>query len=119
MIILQVYQDLENDGYQDSETGAEYYDPNVYTPYGKLGKVVVTDGKITQSDGVVLLSKALADVSGSVSDLGLRTFRVEADNGYALYQIHEDDLEWSDKGPEENCYLATLNYVDLKDDYAD
>lgn len=129
MIELKLIEKYGPDGWQDDE-GVVWYDDTFDTPWGQLGALTLEkeDGwTITKADGVILFNKGVIDglAAGLIEDectqvrtssLGFRTVLVTASNGYVVYQLVEDKLRWSDTGESPQCYLATLNYQDLKVD---
>lgn len=127
MITLQLIEKYGPDGWQD-EMGVEWFDDTFDTPYGPLGNLSVekVDGEwvIKETPGVVLFNRKFCEdlLSGRIEDecttastspLGLlKTIRISASNGISVYQLHEDELRWSDKPDAVNCLLATLSYQD-------
>jgi hypothetical protein len=121
MILLELIEKYGADGWQDDE-GAVHYDHEFTTPFGKLGSVVVEkcggEWVINRADDVVLFGRGLVKslLKGSVkdecthaviNDWGFIKVYVQAKNGFVIYQVHEDELSWSDTGKVAECYLAT------------
>jgi hypothetical protein len=112
-IILDVRQDLDNDGWEDAE-GTVHYDSTVATPFGLLGELRTLDAgesgiDIIQADEVILVrhgfptawSKNVQGVSIDTTFTGIQIMTVKASNGEVRYQLDPRPVEWSDKPDEE------------------
>lgn len=118
-IILEVKQDLENDGWED-EDGTVHYDDKVVTPFGQLGTLntIVEDDVITIIDApeVILVrhgfptqwSQDVGGVSMDTTPFGVQVMVVSASNGEVRYQLDPRPVRWSDGDEDIPYYLAQL-----------
>lgn len=125
MITLELIQKYGPDGWQD-EDGVIHYDDQFRTPWGPLGEVITekTDAGwiIKKAGDVVLFGKGFVksvlngpvedECTAFINDFGFIKVAIVASNGFAVYQVHEDELQWSDIGKVAECYLATLTDSD-------
>lgn len=124
-IILEVKQDLENDGWED-EDGTVHYDDKIVTPFGQLGSLntVVEDDVITIIDApeVILVrhgfptqwSQDVSGVSMDTTPFGVQVMVVSASNGEVRYQLDPRPVRWSDKDENIPFYLAQLIHSDYE-----
>lgn len=125
-IILQVFQDLDHDGWQDSE-GTIHYDDRIVTPFGELGvlKTTLTEADshvIVDAPEVVLIrhgfptqwSASTAGVSIDTTFAGVQIMTLRADNGEVRYQLDPRPVRWSDSDDNIPFYLAQRIHSDYE-----
>ena len=125
-IVLEVQQDLENDGWQD-EDGTIHYDDRVLTPFGQLGtlKTDTSDDDqhvIVDAPEVVLIrhgfpthwSMSVKGVSVDTTFAGTQVMTLRAKNGEVRYQLDPRPVRWSDGDEEIPFYLAQRIYSNYK-----
>lgn len=130
MILLKLIEKYGPDGWQDEE-GVIHYDKDFDTPFGILGNLWVKKEDeqwvIKKAPGVVLFSKGFIQslIRGyqdectelSLSAIGANTVKVKASNGWVRYQLHNDELRFSDQPDTEvGCFLATLTHEEWNAD---
>jgi hypothetical protein len=98
-------------GWQDPETGVEYFNDRVVCTHGVLGKLKVEfeDGFpiIMQADELVLIRRGFphkwtTSTAGAAiceSPFGYTIFRLTGKNGRVEYQLLDDELAWKDAAP--------------------
>ena len=118
-IVLEVHQDLENDGWQD-EDGAVHYDDRIVTPFGVLGMLKTTniDDELVIVDAppVILVrhgfptawSANTVGVSIESTPFGSNVMSVRASNGTVRYQLDPRPVRWSDRDEEIPFHIAQL-----------
>lgn len=129
--VLEVVGPYGKDGWEDPETGENFFNDRVFTPHGLLGKIKShIDGEdlvIDQADQVVLIRKGFPEewtaptigASLEQSPFGFFLFELKARNGMVRYVLLNDELSWrgSEEGDTESLdkmlathQLATLTY---------
>lgn len=123
-IVLEVEQDLDNDGWQDEE-GTVHYDDRIVTPFGVLGSLQTTikddDLVIVDAPPVILVrhgfptawSMCTAGVSMETTPFGATVMSVLARNGQVRYQLDPRPVKWSDREEEIPFYVAQLVSADM------
>ena len=123
-IVLQVYQDLEHDGWQD-EDGTIHYDDRIVTPMGLLGSLKTTtldeELVIVDAPPIILVrhgfptswSSGTVGVSMDVTPYGHTVMKVEASNGTVKYALDPRPVKWSDRDEEIPFYLGHLISSDV------
>lgn len=123
-IILEVFQDLDTDGWQDEE-GTIHYDDRIVTPFGELGvlKTTLDDDDthtIVDAPEVVLIrhgfpthwSSSTRGVSIDTTFAGVQIMTLRADNGEVRYQLDPRPVRWSDGDDAIPFYVAQRIYSD-------
>lgn len=110
VIVLEVKQDLDNDGWED-DNGTVHYDDTIQSPWGPVEQLETTFNEggelvITNAPRVILVSNKPIDEWPQQSDgvtvvkneaFGLKLLKVEAVNGNVVYQYIPGLLAWSDE----------------------
>lgn len=95
-----------NGGWQDPDSGIEYFNDRVTTEYGQLGKLKVDFERdfpvIIQADEVVLIRRGfprawdipITGASVEWNPFGFQVFELVGKNGMVRYRLIDDQLEW-------------------------
>lgn len=123
-IVLEVHQDLENDGWQDEE-GTIHYDDRIVTPFGAVGMLKTEyaeeDIVIVEAPQVILVrhgfptawSRDTEGVSMETTPFGASVMTITALNGTAKYQLDPRPVRWSDEDEDIPFYVAQLLSCDV------
>lgn len=126
VIVLEVFQNLDHDGWQDEE-GTIHYDDRIVTPFGELGVLKTTLGEqgshtIVDAPDIVLIrhgfpthwSASTKGVSIDTTFAGVQIMTLRADNGEVRYQLDPRPVRWSDGDDAIPFYLAQRIYSDFE-----
>ncbi|MEC4857198.1 hypothetical protein R2325_16610 [Mycobacteroides chelonae] len=96
------------DGWEDPETGENFYNDRPVTPYGEVENLIINE---TENGLVIVAAPAVAIIANKPpaewakrkghslirSAFGFNTLQIFASNGFVRYRIYEEPIQWWDQ----------------------